>query len=56
MIDWTDADYIAHGYFYNTLQSVTNTCADTVDSSITGYQYTGNDSSNVPVSFDSLDE
>lgn len=50
MIDWSDPDYVAHGYFYNTLQSVKISCADQPDSDTTGYAYLGNDSSNVPVS------
>jgi len=55
MIDWSNADYAANGYFYNTVKSVSIQCADSsaaADSGvigITGYQYSGNDNTNVPV-------
>ncbi|RSH80821.1 hypothetical protein EHS25_006990 [Saitozyma podzolica] len=51
LIDWQDSDYLSNGFFWNTLQSVTVTCADetNVTSGTTGWVYTGIGAGNVPV-------
>ncbi|GFZ47536.1 glycosylase, partial [Saitozyma sp. JCM 24511] len=50
LIDWQDSDYLSNGFFWNTLQSVTVTCADetNVTSGTTGWVYTGIGAGNVP--------
>ena len=55
MIDWSDPDYVANGYFWNVLQSVNMICADdpTQAKGTTGWIYSGNGSDGLPVSFDS---
>lgn len=51
MIDWNDPDYVANGYFWNSLKSVRIECADAQhDVSTTGYEFVGNDTQDVPVS------
>ncbi|KAL1405351.1 putative glycosidase CRH2 [Vanrija albida] len=56
LIDWNEPDYVANGYFWNTVKSVSISCADEgieTDSTIlpdtVGYSYTGNDTSNTPM-------
>ncbi|GFZ44497.1 glycosylase [Saitozyma sp. JCM 24511] len=51
LIDWTDPDYTANGYFWNTIQSVNVTCASeaNVSAATTGWVYTGVDADQVPV-------
>ncbi|RSH84032.1 hypothetical protein EHS25_005277 [Saitozyma podzolica] len=48
LIDWTDPDYTANGYFWNTIQSVNVTCASEANVSA-GWVYTGVDADQVPV-------
>ncbi|TXT04853.1 hypothetical protein VHUM_03936 [Vanrija humicola] len=59
LIDWNDPDYVANGYFWNTVKSVSISCADegvdntdssTLQPDTVGYTYTGNDTSDTPVS------
>lgn len=51
MIDWSHPDYVANGYFHNTLKSVRIVCSDADhEATVTGYEFTGNDSHNIPVS------
>ncbi|OXH41529.1 hypothetical protein J008_00612 [Cryptococcus neoformans] len=50
-IDWTDNDYLSKGYFWNTIKNVNISCAyDTASSGATGWAYSGNDTSGIPVS------
>ncbi|BEJ14536.1 hypothetical protein CspHIS471_0403030 [Cutaneotrichosporon sp. HIS471] len=51
MIDWTEADYINNGYFWNTIKQVSISCTDElpIAPDSTGYQFVGNDSDNVPM-------
>ncbi|WVQ82814.1 hypothetical protein IAT38_004946 [Cryptococcus sp. DSM 104549] len=51
MIDWSDADYTSNGYFWNTIQSVKVSCKEDAGqtSGTTGWAYSGNDTTGVPV-------
>ncbi|WWC90229.1 uncharacterized protein L201_005162 [Kwoniella dendrophila CBS 6074] len=51
MIDWSDPDYVANGYFWNTLQSIKISCANENDqtSTTTGWSYQGNDTAGIPI-------
>lgn len=51
MIDWSNADYVNNGYFWNTIKEISISCTDElpIAPDTTGYQFIGNDSSNVPV-------
>lgn len=53
MIDWSDPDYVANGYFWNTVQSVKVTCASDPDQALdtTGWAYSGNGTDGLPVSY-----
>jgi beta-glucanase (GH16 family) len=49
MIDWSDADFAANGYFHNTVRSISVSCADDAPAEIQGYTYAGNDTSMIPI-------
>ncbi|ORX35156.1 putative cell wall organization and biogenesis-related protein [Kockovaella imperatae] len=54
MINWQDPDYVANGYFWNTIQSVTITCADDPNqaSNTTGWAYSDSKGQTVPTVYD----
>ena len=51
MIDWSNADYVENGYFWNTVKSVTIGCAANLDQTqdTTGWTYIEN-ANGAPVS------
>lgn len=51
MSTFQDPDFVANGHYHSTIKSIRIACSEVDhDASVTGYEYIGNDTQNIPVS------